>query len=198
MKKTYFIKTFNLNLTLTLFSILSLLISLLFKLLIPWLEKENLAVPSILSFSEKLQNFTGFAMGLLFLCLIMSVTIEIISRILNDSLKNYIKSIVATFRFRRFARQSERIEKTTPDSQIKATINPIFQDFNQAIGKSVIDISEQKILVFINLPHSQQAQKILRDMEAMIKEEISGRNPNFYFSSPERFKNRLCFIGTKR
>ncbi|WP_260341290.1 hypothetical protein [Lactococcus cremoris] len=126
------------------------------------------------------------------------MTAEVISRSLTDSVLNYLKSIFATVRFRQFARQNERINKTPTDTSTQISVNPIFRDFNRAVGKSVVDITRQKIFVYIKIPRSQQSQKILREMEAMIKEEISSRNPDYYFSSPERFKNHLWFIGTKR
>ncbi|MFZ2577386.1 MAG: hypothetical protein WAX22_07880 [Lactococcus hircilactis] len=134
----------------------------------------------------------------LFLCLVTLVTCEILIRIVQDSLANYWRSIFSTFKLRRFCVQSERIEKTTPDIQNKPSINPIYHDFNKAIRKSAIDISNSQVLVYIKVPRSQQAQKILKDMEQLLKEEISSQNLDYYFSKPERIKNGLWFIGTKR
>ena len=48
------------------------------------------------------------------------------------------------------------------------------------------------------MPRTQQAQKLLKDMEEHIKEEISNYNPNYYFSTPLRVGNKLWFKGTKR
>lgn len=135
---------------------------------------------------------------LMILLLLFSVTIENISRLKKDSLTNYFLSIIKTFRLRRFTYQSERTDKVMNDSQSKTTMNPIYHDFNQAVRKSVVDISDNQVLVFIKVPRSQQAQKILKDMEPFLKEEISSQNPDYYFSNPERIKNELWFTGNKR
>lgn len=135
---------------------------------------------------------------LLFLSLIILATVEIVTRIANDSMSNYWSSIFLTFKFRRFGAQSERIEKTSTDTQGKPSINPIYQDFNKAIKKSVVDVSNNQVLVFIKVPHSQQAQKILKEMEQLLMEEISSQNPDYYFSKPERIKNGLWFTRNRR
>lgn len=77
-------------------------------------------------------------------------------------------------------------------------MSPVVKDFNKAAHKAVVDVRNNQTVVFIKIPHSQQAQKILNDLESQLKEEISSRNPDFYFSTPERYKNYLWFIGTKR
>ena len=127
-----------------------------------------------------------------------SIVFEIIKKKKKDALSNYLKSIIETFSLRRFALQSEHIDKTLPEPQSKITVNPIYHDFNRAVKKSVVDITENQVLVFFKIPHSQQAQKILKEMEELLREEISSRNPDYIFSTPERIKNQLWFTGTKR
>ena len=116
----------------------------------------------------------------------------------KDSLHNYFTSIIETFRLRRFSYQSERTDKVMNDSRAKTTINPIYHDFNRSVKKLTVDITENQVIVFIKMPHSQQAQKILKEMEHLLREEISSRSPDYIFSNPERIKNQLWFIGTKR
>ncbi|WP_166668043.1 hypothetical protein [Lactococcus cremoris] len=135
---------------------------------------------------------------LMTLLLLLSVTVEIISRVKKDSLPNYFTSIIETFRLRRFSYQSERTDKVMNDSRAKTTINPIYHDFNRSVKKLTVDITENQVIVFIKIPHSQQAQKILKEMEHLLREEISSRSPDYIFSNPERIKNQLWFIGTKR
>ncbi|MDU1630369.1 MAG: hypothetical protein E6835_07585, partial [Lactococcus lactis] len=130
--------------------------------------------------------------------LLLSVTVEIISRVKKDSLHNYFTSIIETFRLRRFSYQSERTDKVMNDSRAKTTIKPIYHDFNRSVKKLTVDITENQVIVFIKMPHSQQAQKILKEMEHLLREEISSRNPDYIFSTPERIKNQLWFTGTKR
>lgn len=198
MKKSYFSKSFNLNIYLFIISALGFLFSTMLNYLILRLDNIKLLSPPTLQHLTKLHHSALLVSSLVLTCLVLSVTAEVISHSLTDSVLNYLKSIFATVRFRQFARQNERINKTPTDTSTQISVNPIFRDFNRAVGKSVVDITRQKIFVYIKIPRSQQSQKILREMEAMIKEEISSRNPDYYFSSPERFKNHLWFIGTKR
>lgn len=64
--------------------------------------------------------------------------------------------------------------------------------------KSSIDIRRNTIRVYIKMPRSQQAQKLLRDMEIDLKADISYQNPNYYFAEPVRKGNTLWIIGTRR
>lgn len=48
------------------------------------------------------------------------------------------------------------------------------------------------------MPSKQQAQKILKEMEPQIKEELANRNPDYYFSAPTKGKNALWFEGKRR
>ena len=118
-------------------------------------------------------------------------------KIKDDSILNIFKSIWQTYRFRHFMVQSERTEKTI-EMQKAQSINLIYNNFNKAVKKCVVDVSRDKIIIFIKVPNSQQAQKILKEMESQIREEVSSRNPDYYFSAPDRVKNSMWFIGTKR
>lgn len=200
MKKTYFMKTFNLNLNLFLFSTFGLFLSLLSGVFAQKIEALNKITPlsKIPIYFENFHELTFIISLLLLLCLIILVTVEIVTRLAQDSLSNYFDSIIATFKVRRFGFQSERVEQATPNIQGKSTLNPIYHDFNKSVRKSVVDISDSQVLVFIKVPRSQQAQKILKEMEQLLKEEISSQNPDYYFSSPERIKNGLWFTGNRR
>lgn len=200
MRKTYFIKTFNLNWNLSIFSILGFFLSIVFRVVVSKTESLSKFAPlsKISFYFENIYRLVLMSTFLMILLLLFSVTIENISRLKKDSLTNYFLSIIKTFRLRRFTYQSERTDKVMNDSQSKTTMNPIYHDFNKAVRKSVVDISNNQVLVFIKVPRSQQAQKILKDMEPFLKEEISSQNPDYYFSNPERIKNELWFTGNKR
>ena len=193
-------KTFNLNLNLFLFSTFGLFLSLLSGVFAQKIEALNKITPlsKIPIYFENFHELTFIISLLLLLCLIILVTVEIVTRLAQDSLSNYFDSIIATFKVRRFGFQSERVEQATPNIQGKSTLNPIYHDFNKSVRKSVVDISDSQVLVFIKVPRSQQAQKILKEMEQLLKEEISSQNPDYYFSSPERIKNGLWFTGNRR
>ncbi|WP_337660706.1 hypothetical protein [Streptococcus equi] len=100
---------------------------------------------------------------------------------------------------RTFLKQSEQSETVTAIEQVKVTsYNPINKYFNRAVQKAIVDIRENKTTLLIRIPKTQQATKILKDMEVLISEEIANRNPDYYFSRPERNGKWLNFIGTKR
>lgn len=187
-------KTFNLNLNLFLFSIFGASLSLISEVFSTKLGTLN----KIPIFFENLHEAIVALTASLILWLIISVSFEIISRLTQDSSLNYFKSVIEAFKLRRFTTQSERTEKIVTDSQQKITVNPTYHDFNRAVRKSVIDITKNQVLVFVKVPHSQQAHKIFKDMENLLREEISSRNPDYIFSNPQPIKNQFWFTGTKR
>lgn len=124
---------------------------------------------------------------------------EVFSRLKEDSLTNLWKSIYQTFTMRIFLKQSEHSETVTTIEQAKIThYNPINKHFNRTIRKTIVDIREDKVTLLIRIPQTQQATKILKEMEMLISEEIANRNPDYYFSRPERKGKWLYFTGTKR
>lgn len=100
---------------------------------------------------------------------------------------------------RYFLVQTEITEKViTIENQSITTSNPINYNFNRSVKKGFVDIRQETVTIFLKVPRSQQAQKLLKEMEPQIKEEISSRNQNYYFSSPTRVNNSLWFEGKKR
>ena len=75
--------------------------------------------------------------------------------------------------------------------------NPINKHFNKVAHKAIVDIREDKAILLIQIPRTQQATKILQDMGTLVSEEISNRNPGYNFSPPVRKGKWLLFIGTK-
>ena len=76
--------------------------------------------------------------------------------------------------------------------------NPINKQFNKAVNKSIIDVRRDTIILMIRLPKTQQAKKILDDMNTMIIEEVARYNPDYIFSPSKQDKRWLYLIGTKR
>lgn len=125
--------------------------------------------------------------------------LEIIQRLKTDSFRNYIQSVYHTFLLRHFLFQRERVQKISNlEHQTVTTINPIHNGFNRAVRKCIVDIRKDAITIFLKVPRDQQGQKILKDMEVQLKEEIVSQHTDYYFSSPVRVRNQLWFIGQKR
>lgn len=201
MKKTFFQTTYNLNANLIVLALLSFLFKIGITLLIQMLENTKLSGMQEL-FTTILDKLTALEhyIQLLSFCLILVpallVIIELVQRFLKDSLWNYFKSIYQTFRMRQFLKQDEPMN--TIENQTVTRINPILKNFNYSVLGCTVDVRKENVTVLLAIPRTQQAQKLLKEMEDDIKEEISNRNPHYYFSSPHRKGNKLWFTGTKR
>ena len=200
MKKTYFIRTFNIIQNLFILFVLEAFLNFLLIFLSIAFENSSTTIPLLLQL-KKLIDYLSSCLNIaeLITTILIAVLLafEVIARIKDDSLLNILKSTWQTFRLRRFMGQMERTEKTVEIQKVQS-VNLIYGNFNKAVHRCVIDVSNNKIIIFIKVPTSQQAQKILKEMESQIREEVSSRNPDFYFSAPDRIKNSIWLIGNKR
>lgn len=132
--------------------------------------------------------------------LALLVSINIMDRHKHDSVSNYIKSIYQTIRIRIFLRQDESSEYVNMNDGRQATkrYNPILVTFNRTMSKTVADIRNDNVTVIIKYPKTRQTQKILKDMNEDIKEELASMNPDYIFSSSVREGNLLVFKATHR
>ena len=205
MIKSFFQRTYNFINNLLLLGFLSVIISLAMSYLNSLIGERTIAsltseVSLIQSKLNIAEYYTSLLGALLVITAIVLIITELLERFLYDSIWNYFKSIYQTMRLRHFLEQDEKSESViTVDNQTTVTkFNPILKNFNKTVSKCTVDVRKESISVFIKYPSTQQAQKLLREMEAHIKEEISSRNPNYYFSSPNREGNKLWFKGTRR
>lgn len=191
-------KTFNLIFNLILFSILDFIILASINIIIESLMKYNVDfLMDLIHFLISTSNFL-LLLGIVSTSTIVILTaIEVTSRIRSDYISNFFQSIKQTFSLRRFMGQSENYEKIV-DTQKVTAYNPINDKFNRSVRKCYIDVMDDKIIVFIKVPRTQQTQKILKELESQIKEEISSQNPEYIFSNFERHHNQLWLQGTKR
>lgn len=204
MKKTFFQRTYNLNINLIIFGILSFIIKIGINLFIQTIEKiQTYGMQEFLTpVLNKLTTLESYLQPLSF-CLIFLPTIliiiELVHRFFKDSLWNYFKSIYQTSLMRQFLKQDEQPDSMNMvENHTITRINPILKSFNHSILGCTVDVRKENITVLLAIPRTQQAQKLLKEMEDDIKEEISNRNPHYYFSSPHRKGNKLWFSGTKR
>ncbi|MCD9265410.1 hypothetical protein LUR10_24045 [Citrobacter braakii] len=205
MKKTFFQKTYNIIRNLLFLGV----INFAFSLAIHWIKKliDNINIQElyyqIIIVQSKLticEHVTQNIAALSILIASLFIMLELAFRFINDSVLNYFKSVYQTIRLRQFLKQDENSKSVISiDNQTTVTkYNPILKKFNRTISKSTVDVRKEAVKVCIKYPKTQQAQKLLRDMETHIREEISSRNPNYYFSSSNREKNKLWFVGTRR
>ena len=198
MRKTNFQKTIHPATTFFIMGILSMFISILLRLGMNPLEN-SIYFTSLFDFL-RLLHFISSSISLLSLLLFLGlVGYEIKIRHREDKISNLFKSITQTFSLRLFLIQREYSETVSTSEQGNTKrYNPINKQFNKAIQKVVVDIREESTTLIIPVPKSQQAIRILKDLETIISEEISSRNPDYYFSRPERMGMYFYFIGTRR
>ena len=202
MKKSYFMKTFNLNINLILVSFLAGFIGWSLEFLSNQFKLNPLNFFDLSQFNSYLElgsKYSYTALSILLFILFVSVMFEILNRFRFDSLLNYFKSVYFTLKLRQFLTQREKSEKiTTIDNQNITTFNPINSSFNHCVHKSVVDIRKDDVTVFVKVPRDQQGQKILSDMTSQLKEEVASQHPDYYFSAPNRIRNKLWLVGKKR
>lgn len=204
MRKSFFQKTYNVNVWLIYFGFLSIILNLALRQL-GELSK-NIQIPQLKNIFSLIQEklgiieyFSKLLSIILITLVIFLIGIELLQRFRNDSVLNYFKSIFQTIRFRHFLNQDERNKAISDkDNQTtKTSFDPVVQSFNNSISKCTIDVRNSSVSVVMQYPKTQQAQKILREMTEQIKEEISSYNPCYIFSAPTREGDKLWFKATR-
>lgn len=204
-KKNFFQRTFNFTVTLLIYGLFFLCLTIGLRLLQDLMANAQSTYLSHLfeamkQWASKGEYYTKTLEILLPLIAAVLIIIELILRLFYDTPINYFKSAYQTIRLVQFLRQDEnsQLAFSIDNASTVTRFNPILRKFNRATSKCVVDIRKDSVTIVIKYPRTQQAQKLLRDMEVYIKEEISSRNPDYYFSSPNREGNKLWFKSTKR
>ena len=205
VKKNFFQRTFNITVTLLMYSLFFLCLTIGLRLLQDLIANAQSTYLShlfvtIKQWASKGEYYTKTLAILLPLIAAFLIIIELILRLFYDTPINYFKSAYQTIRLVQFLRQDEnsQLAFSIDNSSTVTRFNPILRKFNRATSKCVVDVRKDSVTIVIKYPKTQQAQKLLRDMESYIKEEISSRNPDYYFSAPNRKGNKLWFKSTKR
>lgn len=198
MRTTYFQKFFNLCALFFLTAILSIVCTIFLSFIVNSLQKV-IYLEFIYRFISMIfwaSLSTSLISSIIFILLF---SIEIKNRQKEDNLSNTWESIKQTLAIRIFLHQSEYSKAVTTTEQTTMTYyNPINKQFNKAVNKSIIDVRRDTIILMIRLPKTQQAKKILDDMNTMIIEEVARYNPDYIFSPSKQDKRWLYLIGTKR
>lgn len=198
--KNYFMRSFNLILYLVLSALICSVFVCLFNFLSVQLANISFVnLDTVKNITDTISSVSHKSALIALLLALLLAGIEMIQRLKTDSFWNYCQSVYRTFLLRHFLFQRERVQKISNlEHQTVTTINPIHNEFNRAVRKCIVDIREDAITVFLKVPRDQQGQKILKDMEVQLKEEIVSQHSDYYFSSPIRVRNQLWFIGQKR
>ena len=204
-KKNFFQRTFNMTVILLMYGLFFFCLTMGLILLQDLMANAQSTYLShlfevIKQWASKGEYYTKNLAILLPLIALFLITIELILRAIYDKPANYFKSAYQTLRLIQFLRQDEnsQLAFSIDNSSTVTRFNPILRKFNRATSKCVVDVRKESVTIVIKYPKTQQAQKLLRNMESYIKEEISSRNPDYYFSAPDRKGNKLWFKSTKR
>lgn len=205
IKKNFFQRTFNITVTLLMYGLFFLCLTIGLRLLQDLMANAQSTYLShlfdaIKQWASKGEYYTNILVILLPLIAVFLIIVELILRAIYDKPSNYFRSAYQTLRLIQFLRQDEnsQLAISIDNSSTVTRFNPILRKFNRATSKCVVDVRKDSVTIFIKYPKTQQAQKLLRDMEVYIKEEISSRNPEYYFSAPNRRGNKLWIKSTKR
>ncbi len=189
MRRTYFIRCFNLTVNLLKLSILMLVVTA-FNFALRFLIGKLLVVihvPILLLVYTNGAYQYAILVTVTMACLEAGLIMgELIIRMKTDSVLNVVRATIRTEHLRQFLKQANK-------EQSLVTIS-----FNKAVGKSVVDVRKDRLLVRIPIPRQQQAQKQLLDMQNQIVNDVSNSNPNFIFSNAQRSGKWLWIIGTRQ
>lgn len=198
MKTTYFQKFFDFCFSVFLTVILCTLCTVFLGFMVDFLQKFTYlsVVTSFISMIFWLSLTISIISSIIFILL---VSYEIKKRQKEDNLSNLWESIKQTLAIRIFLHQSEHSEvlATTEQTKMKQ-YNPVNKHFNRAVRQSIVDVREDNVIFMIRLPKTQQAKKILNDMDTMIIEEMARYNPDYFFSPQKPAKKWTYLIGNKR
>lgn len=196
METNFFIKNFNRCIYLVVTGISLIMISIFFYILLKITSKiSNLTnITKNLSIIHTVILLSGI---FIFNLLIFITLLEIYQRVKYDSISNLVKSIYQIIKLRKFLKQHQTHEDNKSFNQ-KANINPILKNFNSSAKHCIVDVRKNVVIAIFKIPTKQQANKILKDMEQQLKEEVSNLNPTYYFSNVQRFKKYIYIKGTIR
>ncbi|PQC10771.1 hypothetical protein CUM91_13060 [Enterococcus faecalis] len=200
MKKTYFMRIFNPVQLLIFLLVLTNIIFFLLKLLaILWYKIDTgfSFISLVLKSINQSIHFLRLSSHMIIALIIIILLREMIYRISKDSILNIGRSAISTFQFRRFLKQYQKNIRNDI-GRARQSENRTITIFNHSVEKSIIDISLYEIKLFIKIPKEVQAQKILKEQEAQIKEHIASMYPDYIISTFVRQKYNLWLVGTKR
>lgn len=200
MKKTYFMRVYDMIFYLFILSIITVIVSKLFDLLniavsyIDIIDMRNVK-HYIIIISNGLYQISFYFIKLALILII----IDLIIRLLKDRLTNHIKSVYHTMVLRHYLKQDIDTNPSKDWQQTGETkTNSVERYFNKSVGKSLVDVRQNEVRVAIKIPRKQQAHEILKNIESQIHEEITHLHPKYYFSTFQRNHRYQWLIGHKR
>lgn len=200
MKKNFYQKHFNKVVVMTISSIMLIVLVSISKIPLDKSTYSNNKLSNLIT--TAIQSFLNAILTLgtaILLLAFLLIAIEVYIRLKHDKLSNLVKSVLQTFKIRRFVKQDEiYTDSSFTASNRRIKVNPTLEKFNRNTRYCIVDIRINEVTVLFKSPGKQQPQKILKNMEQQLIEEITYLNPDYYFSKVQRSKNYLYIKGNKR
>ena len=198
MKINFFLKNFNKLMIMLLISLLIITIALALKTPLASLSNSNKA-NNLINYVSYFTNTLLIIGGTILIIIILLIIIEVYKRIKYDSISNLVKSVIQTIKIRKFLKKDESYVNTNFSNNIKTTkVNQVVENFNKNIKHCIVNKKINKIIILFKIPSKQQSQKILKDMEEQLIDEVTYLNPDYYFSNIQRNKKYMYIEGNKR
>lgn len=199
MKKNFYQKNFNKVVGMTISSILLIVLASILKIPLDKAIYSNNKLSNVVTAIDSFLNAILKLGTAIFLLAFLLTVIEVYKRKKCDLPYNLVVSVMQTFKIRRFLKQDEsymddKFSRINKDNKV----NPVLRKFNKNIKYCIVDIRKSSVIVILKIPRNQQSQKILKDMEQQLLDEVTHLNPDYYFSGIQRSKNYLCIKGNKR
>lgn len=199
MKKNFYQKNFNKVVVMTISSILLIVLASILKIPLDKAIYSNNKLSNVVTAIDSFLNAILKLGTAIFLLAFLLTVIEVYKRKKCDLPYNLVVSVMQTFKIRRFLKQDEsymddKFSRINKDNKV----NPVLRKFNKNIKYCIVDIRKSSVIVILKIPKNQQSQKILKDIEQQLLDEVTHLNPDYYFSGIQRSKNYLCIKGNKR
>lgn len=199
IKKTFFQK--NINRVIFILTISIPLIVLVSILKIP-LDKSTYSNNKLSNLITAIQSFLNAILILgtaILLLAFLLIAIEVYKRKKYDQPYYLVTSVIQTFKIRRFLKQDESyIDDKFSKINNNNRVNPVLKNFNKSIKHCIVEVRNIDVIVILKIPRNQQSQKILKDMEQQLLDEVTHLNPDYYFSGLQRNGSYLYIKGNKR
>lgn len=193
MMKSFFVNSYQTFLRLAIMSLILVVVNRSFhglnnRLLNFNTKITNDSIGTIVSLINNLEWITLIITFVILVILIIILFVELNDRFRNDQLMNFFISIGLTVHIRRVLKRG-----TDKDAENSKKI----KYFNRSVKSSVADIRNNTILWRITLPADAQAIELIKSNLNTVREELTGRYPDFIYSKDNRQGKYVFIVGTK-
>ncbi|MFI3728906.1 hypothetical protein [Vagococcus fluvialis] len=195
MKKTQFIKTFNIALMASKTFIYSTILFKIFEWFIHKISSDDNLIeqlPFSLIFDLSFKSAAvSLALSLAsIVTIVFLITDQLIDRIGNGALRNLYLSVFKTIETRKYLHQRVRIGD-------KHTIDEVL--FNKSLKHLFVDITNDEYTVFMKYPSTDQANKLLEQKVESLTKHIKIKNAHLFSFSKESYeKDGVWIIGSRK